>query len=66
MTGDYMTNIFSNKQNYTSLWNLIYQHVSSEALISEKQEDESDEEEKVGVIYNSEVNDRDSTPKVTA
>ncbi|CAO2831645.1 unnamed protein product [Amaranthus hypochondriacus] len=62
MTGNHMTNIFSNKQKYTSMWNLIYQHVSSEASIKEKQGTDEFNEEKGGDTY-SEFNDRDSTPK---
>ncbi|XP_057520577.1 calmodulin binding protein PICBP-like isoform X2 [Amaranthus tricolor] len=63
MSGDHMTNIFSNKQKYTSMWNLIYQHVSSEASINEKQVSHEFNEEKGGDTYYSELNDRDSTPK---
>ncbi|XP_021866006.2 calmodulin binding protein PICBP isoform X1 [Spinacia oleracea] len=62
LTGD-MTSIFFNKQQYTGMWNLIYQHVSNEASVDEKQGTIGFNEENLGDTINcQQKNDKDSIP----
>uniref|UniRef100_A0A803MJD7 Calmodulin-binding domain-containing protein n=1 Tax=Chenopodium quinoa TaxID=63459 RepID=A0A803MJD7_CHEQI len=63
LVGD-MTSIFFNKQQYTGMWNLIYQHaVSNEASVDEKQRlNGYDEENQNDTINCQQITDRDSIP----